>query len=210
MEGAVALNRSTTLLLSEVSSLLQSSRNALVQRRKVISEIAGQKRICKSFGSRVAAISDRLRRESLRALWPARWHSWRRGRHKSQTMRNNILSGDPDTFEGLVIQLRRSKSDQEAQGRQVAIPFGAGPETCTVRAFEDWIAAAGIEAGPVFRGSSRHGRLADNALISAAVALLVKDRRSEPAWTPPSMPATACGQDLQRRRPWVERPNGRL
>jgi len=66
--------------------------------------------------------------------------------------------------EGILIQLRRSKSDQEAQGREVAIPFGARPETCTVRAFDQWIAAAGIEAGPVFRSISRHGRLGENAL----------------------------------------------
>ncbi len=78
--------------------------------------------------------------------------------------------------EGLAIQLRRSKSDQEGHGREVAIPFGARPETCTVCAFEQWIAAAGIEAGPVFRGISRHGRLADNALTPAAIALLVKER----------------------------------
>jgi len=67
-------------------------------------------------------------------------------------------------------------NSQEAQGREVAISFGARPETCTVRAFDQWIAAAGIEAGPVFRGISRHGRLADAALTPAAVALLVKER----------------------------------
>jgi site-specific recombinase XerD len=44
--------------------------------------------------------------------------------------------------EGLVIVLRRSKTDQEGQGRKVAIPHGANPETCPVRAYRDWLAAA--------------------------------------------------------------------
>jgi hypothetical protein len=34
--------------------------------------------------------------------------------------------------EGLLITLRRSKTDQEAEGREVAIPYGAHPATCPV------------------------------------------------------------------------------
>jgi site-specific recombinase XerC len=38
------------------------------------------------------------------------------------------------TAEGLLITLRRSKSDQDGVGRQMAIPYGTHEETCTVRA----------------------------------------------------------------------------
>jgi site-specific recombinase XerD len=38
------------------------------------------------------------------------------------------------TAEGLLLTLRRSKSDQEGEGRQIAIPHGTHEETCAVRA----------------------------------------------------------------------------
>lgn len=38
------------------------------------------------------------------------------------------------TSAGLVVRLRRSKTDQEGQGRPVGIPYGAQPDTCPVRA----------------------------------------------------------------------------
>ena len=46
--------------------------------------------------------------------------------------------------EGLVLTLRRSKTDQEGRGRQVAIPRGRHAHTCPVRAVEGWMEAAGL------------------------------------------------------------------
>ncbi|MDI3340099.1 MAG: hypothetical protein QJR03_06160 [Sphaerobacter sp.] len=40
------------------------------------------------------------------------------------------------TSAGLVVRLRRSKTDQERQGRPVGIPYGAQPNTCPVRAVQ--------------------------------------------------------------------------
>jgi integrase len=78
--------------------------------------------------------------------------------------------------EGLVIQLRRSKSDQEAQGREVPIPSGTRAETCPVTALRAWTARARIDSGPLFRGITRYGAISDTALTPTAVALLVKER----------------------------------
>ena len=61
--------------------------------------------------------------------------------------------------DGLVITLRRSKTDQEGQGRKVAVPYGSHPETCPVRAYREWLEAAGIVNGAVFREIDRQGRL---------------------------------------------------
>jgi integrase len=35
---------------------------------------------------------------------------------------------------GLVVTVRRSKTDQEGEGRKVGLPFGSNPLTCPVRA----------------------------------------------------------------------------
>lgn len=76
--------------------------------------------------------------------------------------------------EGLAVTLRRSKTDQEGEGRTVAIPFSGTPEACPVRAVRAWLDAAGITEGPVFRAVSRHGRVGTCALTGRAVALIVK------------------------------------
>ncbi|NLW92929.1 MAG: tyrosine-type recombinase/integrase, partial [Syntrophomonadaceae bacterium] len=61
--------------------------------------------------------------------------------------------------EGLVINLRRSKTDQEGQGRKVAIPYGSNCDACPVRFLQLWLEESGISSGPVFRSVNRHGNL---------------------------------------------------
>lgn len=79
-----------------------------------------------------------------------------------------------DHAEGLVINLRRSKTDQEGEGRLIGLPHGSHPETCPVLAVRDWLERAGITAGPVLRAVDRHGNIADGRLSGEAVARIVK------------------------------------
>jgi site-specific recombinase XerD len=75
--------------------------------------------------------------------------------------------------EGLVVMLRRSKTDPEGQGRKIGIPLGSA-KTCPVRALEKWIEAAAIDSGPLFRPVNRHGRITERRLSDKAVVLVVK------------------------------------
>lgn len=77
---------------------------------------------------------------------------------------------------GVVVTVRSSKTDQEGAGVEVGLPFGSEPATCPVRTLRAWLSAAGIEAGPLFRGVNRHGHLASERLTDRAVALVVKER----------------------------------
>jgi site-specific recombinase XerD len=79
-----------------------------------------------------------------------------------------------DTSDGLIVTIRKSKTDQEAQGRQVGIPYGSNPLTCPVRAYRAWLAASRITTGPLFRPVNRHGHLGSSRLSDRAVALAVK------------------------------------
>jgi integrase len=79
-----------------------------------------------------------------------------------------------ETEDGLVLSLRRSKTDQEGQGSKVALPWGSHPETCPVRSYRTWIAAAGITAGAVFRGVNNRGQLSSERLDANSVARIVK------------------------------------
>ena len=48
---------------------------------------------------------------------------------------------------GLMITLRRSKTDQTGEGRKKPISYGSNVKTCPVRTLQDWLAISGIEAG---------------------------------------------------------------
>ena len=74
---------------------------------------------------------------------------------------------------GVDILLRRSKTDQEGEGREVFIPYAKG-ERCPVKALKLWLEAASIEGGAVFRAVSRYDTVSGKALTGQSVALIVK------------------------------------
>lgn len=78
------------------------------------------------------------------------------------------------TVEGLVVTVRKSKTDQESAGRKVAVPYAGQPELCPVRAARAWLDAAGIVAGPVFRSVNKGGRVGAAGIAPQAVARVVK------------------------------------
>lgn len=78
------------------------------------------------------------------------------------------------TSDGIVVTVRRSKTDQEGEGRKVGIPYGSFPATCPVRAVSAWLDAASIASGPVFRRVNRHGHVLPARLAPQAVAIVVK------------------------------------
>jgi integrase len=63
------------------------------------------------------------------------------------------------TDDGLLVTIRRSKTDQEGQGASIGLPYGSDPATCPVRTLRTWLGTAGIDAGSVFRHVDRHGRI---------------------------------------------------
>jgi integrase len=79
-----------------------------------------------------------------------------------------------ETREGLVVTVRRSKTDQEGEGRKAGIPRGSDQATCPIFAIEQWQAAAKIDSGPLFRVMNRHGQALPKRLSGEAVAIIVK------------------------------------
>ncbi len=93
----------------------------------------------------------------------------------NSSARPSIEVGDI-TFhqDGVVIDLRRSNMDQEGAGRQVGPPFGAGEETCPVRALQRRLMESGITAGLAFRYVSGYGRVAKRGLNRDSIGRLLK------------------------------------
>lgn len=75
---------------------------------------------------------------------------------------------------GMVIQVRRSKTDQEGIGYTKGIPFGQNESTCPVRALRGWMTAASITTGCVFRALDAYGRVREQPLPSYGVARTVQ------------------------------------
>jgi len=74
--------------------------------------------------------------------------------------------------EGLRINIRHSKTDQEGRGDVIAIPRGA--IACPVEALMTWLTVAGITTGPVFRPIAKGGRIQDNRLTDRSVSQIIK------------------------------------
>jgi len=90
-----------------------------------------------------------------------------------------------ETADGLIVRVRRSKTDPEAKGITVALPYGSTAATCPVRSYRSWAAAAKITAGPAFRSVDRHGRVGRARMNAGSVARLIK-RAAEAAGLDPA------------------------
>ena len=89
-----------------------------------------------------------------------------------------------DLARGLTVTIRKSKTDQERAGAQVAVPYARARDRCAVRALQAWLHAAGTHRGPVFRQMRRGETLTDRRLSDQSVALIVK-RRAQAAGVRP-------------------------
>jgi len=76
--------------------------------------------------------------------------------------------------DGVVVTVRKSKTDQEGAGREVGLPFGSSIATCPVRALCQWLDRSGIREGPVFRFVGRYGHVSRRGLHSDSIGKLLK------------------------------------
>ena len=73
---------------------------------------------------------------------------------------------------GLVINVPRSKANQERAGEKVAIVFGEHKDTCPIKALREWLAKAKVISGAVFLGVDRHGRVSSTGLHRDSIAAI--------------------------------------
>ncbi len=75
--------------------------------------------------------------------------------------------------QGVILRLRRSKTDQEGVGRSIALHYGRDG-TCPVVALKRWLEVAGIEEGKIWR-QVRYGRVL-GPLAPQSIARMLKRR----------------------------------
>ena len=77
-----------------------------------------------------------------------------------------------ETETGLLVMIRRSKTDQDGEGVTIAIT--RGDVACPARALRKWLDAVGIEAGPIFKPINKAGTVSGERLTDRSVANIVK------------------------------------
>ena len=91
--------------------------------------------------------------------------------------RSEIVSLNIDDLEfireGLILTIRKSKTDQEAIGRRIGIPFARG-RWCPVLELLAWLELNETKCGPVFRSVRKGGAVQHNLLSGEAVSILIK------------------------------------
>jgi len=90
------------------------------------------------------------------------------------------LTAIPD---GLRVVIRRSKTDPEAAGQEIAIPCGS--HLRPVETLQVWLAAAAISDGPLFRPVSKGGTVGPSPLSADGFVRALK-RRAEAAGLDPA------------------------
>ena len=75
---------------------------------------------------------------------------------------------------GLILRLRRSKTDPEAAGQEVGIPRGTHQETDPVVAVERWRALGGHRSGPLFRTIDRRDQVLAQRMSALAVTRILR------------------------------------
>jgi integrase len=80
------------------------------------------------------------------------------------------------TSTGMILLLTRSKTDKEGRGAEISISAGAHEAICPVKALKQWIKAAGIRSGPLFRKIHSSGSLLNRAMSPDAVRQILLRR----------------------------------
>jgi integrase len=111
------------------------------------------------------------------------------------TLQLDDISEAPD---GLRVLIRRSKTGQEGHGQGIAIPRGY--RLRPVEALQNWLDAAQIAAGPVFRRVSKRGNVGTTKMDHDSFAAVI--RKAGRTRRPRS-------QDLRRPQPQIGVPDKR-
>jgi integrase len=84
--------------------------------------------------------------------------------------------------DGLVVHIRKSKTDQEGEGAQIPIPRGG--RLRPVDALDAWLAAAQISEGPVFVSIGKGNRVSRKRLSDNAIGEIAKRYASAAGYDP--------------------------
>jgi integrase len=81
--------------------------------------------------------------------------------------------------DGVKLLLEKSKTDKDGEGAEITIVCGRNEDTCPVRALRQWLKAAAITSGSVFRKVNKGGRVETRRLSEDAVRQVLLRRADQ-------------------------------
>jgi integrase len=75
--------------------------------------------------------------------------------------------------EGILVNIRKSKTDQYGQGQKIAILYGNNEDTCPVRNLKKWQAVSGDNEA-IFTSVNKAGIISNKKLADTDVARIIK------------------------------------
>ncbi len=78
------------------------------------------------------------------------------------------------TKEGVLVRMRRSKTDQTGEAAEKAIPYAQVRARCPVHHLKEWLETGEITGGAVFRRIRKGDKLLETRLTPQSVALIIK------------------------------------
>jgi len=153
---------SVSTISRRLTSISQAHETAMLDNPVLSSEVKKTfKGIKRKFGTaqkkaKPLLISDLIRiTENTRPTFQGRrdlailWIGW-----SAALRRSEIVSIDRNDVEfvkdGLILNITKSKTDQEKKGYKIGIPFGSDKNLCPVILVRQWIELAEIKEGPMF------------------------------------------------------------
>lgn len=76
--------------------------------------------------------------------------------------------------QGIVVTICHSKTDQTSAGQQIGIPYLSHSSMDCIHALQEWLTAAGITSGPLFRSFLKNGKVSSRRLSDKSINLIVK------------------------------------
>ena len=125
---------------------------------------------------------------------------------------------------GLIVYKRRSKTDQQSQGKHIEVAYGKHNDTCAVIATRQWLDHANIITGPLFRPVNKAGTIDHTRSLapkqspasskkhvtrighakSSKIRVTIRSSASTHVYSPshPTTPSTNCSPRRDRYSPW--------
>lgn len=76
---------------------------------------------------------------------------------------------------GLIVKIKKSKTDQTGRGRTIGISFGSNKDTCPIRALKTWLEISKTSKGALFYPIDQWGYLSPTRLTDQSVRLILRE-----------------------------------
>lgn len=171
--AGLSFNSREPVLSEIVSGIARTKGSAVVKKDPATKEILRD-------AIRFYAAGDKVKAKRDRALLAVGFFAALR---RSELVSINV-EHIRETPDGLVLHIPRRKTDQEGAGTEIGLPHKDDAVICPVKAFKDYVEAAGITEGPLFRSVSKSDRLLDRRLTDLDVARIMKAAAQSAGYDP--------------------------